>query len=849
MKYTWSFVCSAACAGALLAAEGPAADPAAVVDPSSGVIRYTGARMHDKERTQPYPREHHVLYLNPPPLLVPLKAIYPDGKKNGTQLVTFQLSRDAAFKSADTITSDAKPWAVFNAHRELEPGVWFWRYGLSTTGNSVKWAEPQHFTVSETTARFATPPFGQLLAGIPKDHPRLSLYLDSLRDGRTSEQLKQNPEYAALVSKAKPLLAKKYVPVAKLNCDAFSKEVDGLYQAYVITKDPAYQKAMISAAKVLMALSPAEAERGSGFWMDPMAQILDSCYDQLEPAFRTQMIDRLCDVAKKEFLGFIIKEEDHIKDNHFWQWELRQFTDAALVLLNHKPEARDMVAYCYEVYTSRAPQMGFNLDGNWVNGDGYYTVNMLTLHHLPSLFGRYANFDYYKHPWFQKAGRALVYSLPPKTASDGFGDGHEKSEKPYRTHAAWTDYLAREYQIPYAGWYAQQSDATGSQLHGDYLMRPYRILRDTKYPATLPADAPNAVVFKDSGVAELHSDIRNYTNNLFVSFRSSPFGSGSHTLADQNSFNLSYKGKPIFRASGHYLNFSDAHNLMSYRHTRAHNSVLVDGIGQPFSIDGYGWIARFSDTASIAYALGDASMAYRGASEDPMWIGSFKKDGIEQTPANGFGPTPLNLFRRHLVLLRPNIVVLYDELGADRPARFDWLLHSGLEMKAEDEGVSVESPEAKARLAQLSGEPIKRAITTGYLVPPNEALLKDGDTIDPVWHLTASTEPTKKTYILSVIVVDDRGAQATPLRTAQDSGTIQAGEWTIQAELKGSKPARLLITNKEGDKALAYAVPQVVVDSQPFKASYTQSTLIYDRQGGNKAGAIELIDTLPRTSY
>ncbi|HPR83519.1 MAG TPA: DUF4962 domain-containing protein, partial [Pontiellaceae bacterium] len=620
-----------------------------------------------------------------------------------------------------------------------------------------------------------------------------------------------------------------------------------LYQAYVITKDPAYQTAMISAAKVLMALTPAEAESGSGFWMDPMAQILDSCYDQLEPAFRAQMIDRLFDVAQKEFHNFIIREENHIKDNHFWQWELRQFANAALVLLHHKPEARDMVAYCYEVWTGRAPQMGFNLDGNWVNGNGYYTVNMVTQRHLPSLFGRYANFDYYKHPWYQQAGRALVYSLPPKTPSDGFGDGHEKIDQPSRTHAAWADYLAREYQVPYAGWYAQQCDASDNQLRNDTLMLPYRVFRDASYPATLPADAPNSVVFKDSGVAELHSDIRNYTNNLFVSFRSSPFGSGSHTLADQNSFNLSYKGKQFFRASGCYFNFCDAHNLMSYRHTRAHNSVLVDGIGQPFSIDGYGWIARFADTASFAYALGDASMAYRGASEDPMWIGSFKKAGIEQTPANGFGPTPLNLFRRHLVMLRPNIVVLYDELGADRPARFDWLLHSWLEMKLTDDGLSVSRPEGTARLAQLSGTPIKRAVTTGYLVPPDESMMKPNDKINPIWHLTASTEPTKKTYILSVIVLDDPGS-TTPLKTAQDSGTIQAGEWTIQAELNGSKPARLLITNKAGDKALAYAVPQVVVGSQPLKASYTQSTLIYDQQQG-KPGVTELIDTLPRTSY
>lgn len=71
---------------------------------------------------------------------------------------------------------------------------------------------------------------------------------------------------------------------------------------------------------------------------------------------------------------------------------------------------------------------------------------------------------------------------------------------------------------------------------------------------------------------------------MAIGFRSSTFASGSHTVANQNSFNLLYKGVDVYRSSGYYQNFSDAHNLMSYRHTRAHNTILVNGIGQPYSL-------------------------------------------------------------------------------------------------------------------------------------------------------------------------------------------------------------------------------------------------------------------------
>ena len=38
----------------------------------------------------------------------------------------------------------------------------------------------------------------------------------------------------------------------------------------------------------------------------------------------------------------------------------------------------------------------------------------------------------------------------------------------------------------------------------------------------------------------------------------------------------------------------------------------------------------------------------QGISNDPMWVGYFKQAGIEQTPENGFGATPLTKYRRHV---------------------------------------------------------------------------------------------------------------------------------------------------------------------------------------------------------
>ena len=52
---------------------------------------------------------------------------------------------------------------------------------------------------------------------------------------------------------------------------------------------------------------------------------------------------------------------------------------------------------------------------------------------------------------------------------------------------------------------------------------------------------------------------------------------------------------------------------------------------------------------------------------------------FDRTPDNGFGETPLKKYRRHIFLLHPYTVVIYDELESSENVRWDWLLHSPVE--------------------------------------------------------------------------------------------------------------------------------------------------------------------------
>ena len=225
----------------------------------------------------------------------------------------------------------------------------------------------------------------------------------------------------------------------------------------------------------------------------------------------------------------------------------------------------------------------------------------------------------------------------------------------------------------------------------------------------------------------MNTDVMNADTNLFVSFRSSPFGVGSHGLAEQNSFNLSYKGKPVFYPTGYRITTADKHHLLSQKHSRARNTITVDGKTQAFSHCGYGWIARYLDGKDITYVLGDASKAYVPFDQSAGdWINALTNAGV-YTSEHGFILTPednpqVKLFRRHLILLRPNILVVYDELEADKDVTWTFQLNglerSHMKLFPDECLLTADTDNCDAQVKVLGSAPLVASLAdTSYVKP------------------------------------------------------------------------------------------------------------------------------------
>jgi len=298
--------------------------------------------------------------------------------------------------------------------------------------------------------------------------------------------------------------------------------------------------------------------------------------------------------------------------------------------------------------------------------------------------------------------------------------------------------------------------------------------------------------------------------NLMLAFRSSPFGSFNHMHSDQNSFNILFGGQRLFSGSGYYIAYGDEHFKNWYTHTRGHNSILIDDHGQVRGPDGYGSIARYLHGRQISYSTGDASNAY--------------------------GDAGLTRFRRHVVFLRPGVVVVYDNLEADHAARWSWLLHSPGEMTANpDQQRLLAAVDTSRAQVDLFGTGSLRMTVSDRFDPPavNWRNRTSGGAVVEYpnqWHATVvPAEKLTKARFLAIFQIHSSASPQSPATPVDEpNGAIRVAGWRITAALDPSRDASLLIERTDGKAALAVDCPVVSVGGTQYELLPSESLLVED---------------------
>lgn len=824
----------------------------------------------------------------------------------------FELSQDPTF-SREVIRSGPKRWSFYNPYRHLRKGVWHWRYGVADpdTPNNPVWHEEVYtFEITGKEFKAPIPPtpeaftaavqkrtapiylmfkeeLGKLLpwekwpamANFAKEKYEKDIQGDTPMKFNVSDQDAIND---GMVDKttgkpnAKLIYYEKKLSSKSLACSRYISNLIAGYQ--LLENGEQYIRKAIEKAKELNAFC-----KTAEFYIESLDKTI-TCNRDKETFPLQEFLDIYPEGLTTEEINAIVKQEypgnwtpplnfevaEHaIYDQHLWQ-EIAQNFKHPIRFIHYHEEAVEELKYAYELWLFRAPALGRN-DGGSLEGDGYLGVHDDYLGTIPWLIYKLTGYNHYKASrWYNNLGKYITYINPFGQAGNGYCDGDGGGANMYYTMETMAHLSPENY------WNLWRLKTTARPDYKNFTAdiakgsKTYSLLSvwanlPTPDVSHLKAPQELAAVFRDIGEVGMHTDLEKAENDLQVTLHSSPYGSLMHTHPCQNAFNLAYGGQDLFWKTGFY-NGGGWHNLLSYKCSRAHNTIMPDGRMQGFHRSAYGWIPRFAHGDKISYAAGDASNAYNGKNR--------YTSPILFDPRYGGGDPGVKKFRRHLVMLRPSHVLIYDELEAKQPISWEFRLHSRRWMTQLDGNrLMGKNDYATATAKMFCKSPVKTTLRHKYM--PNE---EDG--IDPVkdlkpedmWLLRPLDDENKlpdpipehyhgafttvgkhsnMRFLTLIEVHPGRDENFVPVSpNAVDSNgmtTIEAGDYTITVQLDGDRPSYLHVINKDRTAALVTgeAARNLELGNEKRTCKLSGSTLLMEKNTYKGDICIETTDSIP----
>ncbi|MFT4566198.1 MAG: hypothetical protein ACI9FN_001152 [Saprospiraceae bacterium] len=759
--------------------------------------------------------------------------------------------------SENLIEKNEIPFTIFNPHKKLEERTWYWQYRES----GKEWNPIDSFKITAATKEFVTPNLDKIFRNVSSNHPRVFAKKNELNELRS--RAKNYKETIAILEEADKFLMqippteRSALPSHKGENDYENSMIaqqasrtvgwqvfaalNSFSQAYILTGDTKYFKAAKKWMVEIADWDPKGITHLSNFGdsgiMTSLALALDTFWDLLSETERKKMIEQSSIRANNFYNLWIGKVESRSSSMHVWQHILHQMFQTSLALAGETPEAEKWMAYIYELWIAQFPKMA-ETDGAWFNGIGYFAMNTLTIYDMSAGFGDLTGIDFQQSEWFRNNPKWLMYAFPPNSVGDGFGNDGDKYWYPIMKYAGYADAAARIFQDPYAAWYSKEvAIGLNQDIAAEAEFRWFRIQR--AYQKPLPEisktfNFPQAAHFPEIGVAYMHTSIQDIENNLMLSTTSSPFGAMGHAHAEQNNFNIAFGGKRLFYNSGYRPKMSDPHQQGWHKDTRGHNGILIDGEGQPFDAGAYGWMPRFLHGEQISYTVGDASNAYSASDLKSVDLG-------------------MKRFRRHYIMLRPSIIVIYDELEADHRAEWTWLLHNdaGIEIDPEMKSIIAENEMANAQVSLYSSTPLDFIVTDTFSIPArnwSRKIDQEGKIIDFIdqWHFSGiSKEDSPKMRFLAIIQVKPKSGESVceTVEYNLKTNVYSVGAWNIQAEMSTDKEAMIKVEKSDGSAGLVSS-DLLKIGGKDYMGTTTGSAKLMEIIDGS-AVFQETIDEIP----
>ncbi|AKS46660.1 Heparinase II/III-like protein [Octadecabacter temperatus] len=605
-----------------------------------------------------------------------------------------RISTDPKYPAKTTTNYTCLPLNFFTPDVTLPVGDYVWSYAVCDEAGKAltSWSKDRAFTITADLPETPLPLRAARLDSATRAHPRLWLTPDKLGDFRKAVSKDASHctwsnfyEKSVLPWMDKDVYKepagypdnKRVAPVWRqtyIDCQELLYAIRHLAIGGQVTQD----QAMLDRAKEWL-LSTAEwnpmgntSRAYTDEWAYRVCNALawgyDWLYDQMNDAERTKvraaLLERTRDIAEHA----IINAKIHLfpYDSHAVRSVSLTLIPACIALLgdDEDDEAREWLDYCIEFLFTVYSPWG-DSDGGWAEGTNYWMMGMAYLIDAANLLKSYAGFDLYKRPFFQNTGDFPLYCKAPSTRRSTFGDDSTQGDLPCIKTGLNLRQFAGETGNGAYQWYYEELE----RLNPGTEMAFYNwgwwdtnfddlIYNSSCAPVQATSPVNGLRHFKGIGWVGVQHEMADADKNIQLVFKSSQFGSISHSHGDQNAFCMAAFGEDMAIQSGHYVAFNSTMHRNWRRQTRSKNAILINGKGQYADKDkskamkARGKILAAEEHDDHIYIKGDATAAYQSLSPE------------------------VTLAEREIYFVRGSYFVIVDKVDAETPVTIDWLLHA-----------------------------------------------------------------------------------------------------------------------------------------------------------------------------
>jgi hypothetical protein len=620
----------------------------------------------------------------------------------------------------------------FNVHcppRTFGPGRYVWRYrGRDRDGVRTVWSRPRTFTIAPGAVPMPLPGRQELLARIPKSHPRLFLRPENVGRLRALARGEMRDAYAGLVKECEKILADppstgeppKYPPGVDTKSEQWRVIWWGNREYTIKALNSAATLAFTrllggqdrygqEARRILLACAQWDPKGSTGYRYNDEAGMPYAYYFARTYSFVNDLLtEQEKDVCRRVMKIRGDEMYRHLCPRHFWQpyashsnraWHF--LGEVGVAFLGEVEGAEDWVWFATNVFFNVYPVWS-DEDGGWHEGSSYWASYLSRFTWWADVMREALGIDAYQKPFFSKVGYYAMYLMPPGKEGGGFGD--LTAGRTAKSNVPLMSILAAQAQNPHWQWYVEQQG--GPVSTGGYI----GFLRGQlpKVKAQAPDDLPTSRLFAGTGQAYLNTHIKDATQSVQVVFKSSPFGTQSHGYESNNSFLLWAYGKRLLIRSGYRDIYGSDHHQNWMWTTRSTNCITVNGRSQKkHTVQAQGKITAFFTTPQFDAVIGDASESY--------------------------GP-PVEQFKRAILFVKPDFIVVYDRLRASVPSTYEYWLHAINKFDIRDQqSIITQNGDVACDIAFLTPQNLTFDQTNEYDPNPRPRIkLRE-------WHVTAKT--------------------------------------------------------------------------------------------------------------